>query len=1362
MRKTRVLAVLLCIMMVATTIPMITATAIENGATKTETVLMTGYESTPVGGRNFSSADDLGTQKRTMIANFTTSAGTQTEFSTLYPVTLTEETPTSEDSDGKYLKYIGHNVEAGHPDWSAAASSGRTAEVNTEAGTADSLKWQYSSDAYGSYLLKYRFRLTGTGAAIIKTRSNAEYIIQIKNNATFSKETGVSVSTGVEGTWHEVIVIVTNPAADSKNVEFWYSNNNSDTYQYAGTQIISKNTGYSKSQLSFLVDAGTTMELDHILMYGLASETPDPEPEPEPDPDPDDEGLTEAEMYAEYPYVMAKQDYDNSYPAFTQPTNARADYANVSLVTAAGASERVLKFVGHNVKGTDYEWVQSNIAQEEAQLNLTEAVIDYGSPAGFSAESMIGIRFKVEGEGATKIELKNADQINLTVQRGESFSAVCGTGVYGRATLTVADDAWYEIVIDVYENAEDGKTWGDFYYRKADGKFYLFGSKVIDPSNGAAKNQLTLQANSGPTLYLDSITLRSKTEPEVDPEPDPTPDPTPDPDPNPTPGDEGVAAEELYTDYHFVAAKQDYPTNYKPTLAADRADSSKVTSATIDGATVLKIVGHNYTFNDLNQRAEILLGEPAIVFGCPDGVSAETMTVFRFKLDGTGSARLELRNTDQISLDVKNGQNLSVDGGAYAVSMGNGWHEIAVIAYEEADTTKGEFWYRSNDGNFRYFGKKSINSSTNTKRLSIKVDVGTTLYLDAITTRVKNKMVTDAAAIVASKGTVVGLGITADATGKKLNTAGKMTIGTADSENVRRATVISAGYHKDYGYTTFVNTKTYSKIYTGMEVDLSNQIDVSTLSVDEQTTLLTQDTLGIMVWDTLHHDATGTGIPLCSPVYTGAAGIPANVATGAPESLDKGLTVASKYNAVQLAGFVGKGETVTAMILSGDSIKAIGQATANENGMMDLSIGIDPFKNNGGSYTLWYQYGKEVPVSKIVTLYCVNDLSGSNITDVTSFINFINDFGNDAEKEDIGKNGFAQEAFERFIALGGMGSSETFDFFGFPTRVSQAMAEEAAERALIAKINSASDWGTMKKLVVDTYGSLLGISETDYSDIQSPDGIFRRMIGGNYIDVATVKSGFESAYAAQKLAETSSGTVNTPSGGGGGFGGGAGGVGGNQYHGAGVSGGGAVSGGGMDEATPVGTISGGGVKVFNDLDSVSWAEESILELQKAGIVSGDEDGNFRPNDSITREEYLKILMLALDIPMTGEAGHFTDVKVEDWYYSYVAGAYASGIVQGISGEEFGIGRKITRADMAVMLLRALKYKGIVPKPEKAAFVFSDFDEMPQYATESISVLAEANLMNGVGNNCFAPAANTTRAEAAVATQRIIEYIRKGV
>ncbi len=319
MKKTRVLASLLCLMMVLSVIPMMQVAAAENGTTKTQTELMAGFESAPVGGMEYSSATDLGTQKRTMIANFTTSAGTQTDFATLYPVTLTEETPTSEDSDGKYLKYTGHNVDAGHPDWSAAASSGRTAEVNTEASNQGTLKYKYRDEDYDSYLLKYRLRLTGTGTATIKTRSRAEYTIQMKNNATFSKETGVSVATGAEGTWHEVIAIVKNPSEtenSSINVEFWYSNNNSDTYQYAGTQTINWNAGYGWSQLSFLVDAGTTMELDHILMYGKT-------------------GLAKTDVLGNKAVILNNVQYDAEWNAL----NTEANDSNAKMDNSTGANK---------------------------------------------------------------------------------------------------------------------------------------------------------------------------------------------------------------------------------------------------------------------------------------------------------------------------------------------------------------------------------------------------------------------------------------------------------------------------------------------------------------------------------------------------------------------------------------------------------------------------------------------------------------------------------------------------------------------------------------------------------------------------------------------------------------------------------------------------------------------------------------------------------------------------------------------------------------------------------------------------------------------------------------------------------------
>ena len=188
---------------------------------------------------------------------------------------------------------------------------------------------------------------------------------------------------------------------------------------------------------------------------------------------------------------------------------------------------------------------------------------------------------------------------------------------------------------------------------------------------------------------------------------------------------------------------------------------------------------------------------------------------------------------------------------------------------------------------------------------------------------------------------------------------------------------------------------------------------------------------------------------------------------------------------------------------------------------------------------------------------------------------------------------------------------------------------------------------------------------------------------------------------------------------------------------------------------------GSGAETFADLEGVSWAEESINRMSQMGFVSGDGDGAFAPNRAVSREEFLKIVMHAAGLEIAvGDGVEFVDTDINAWYYPYVASAYRAGIVKGISEERFGIGESITRADMAVMLCRALAAVGAELPPKKAAFVFADFSQIPDYAAESIDRLCEASLMQGIGNQNFAPMASATRAEAAVAVYRVYQYLHK--
>ncbi len=168
--------------------------------------------------------------------------------------------------------------------------------------------------------------------------------------------------------------------------------------------------------------------------------------------------------------------------------------------------------------------------------------------------------------------------------------------------------------------------------------------------------------------------------------------------------------------------------------------------------------------------------------------------------------------------------------------------------------------------------------------------------------------------------------------------------------------------------------------------------------------------------------------------------------------------------------------------------------------------------------------------------------------------------------------------------------------------------------------------------------------------------------------------------------------------------------------------------------------------MFEDLDSVPWAKESINALAKKGIVAGKAEYTFAPKDEVTREEFVKLLVSALKIDCSGIDCDFDDLTKEHWAYSYIAGAYQNNLIKGVSDVFFGIGSKITREDMAVIVYRALEAKDLIQKTELHSF--ADSSDISAYAADAVGSIAARGIMNGVGDNQFLPKAYATRAEAA--------------
>lgn len=132
---------------------------------------------------------------------------------------------------------------------------------------------------------------------------------------------------------------------------------------------------------------------------------------------------------------------------------------------------------------------------------------------------------------------------------------------------------------------------------------------------------------------------------------------------------------------------------------------------------------------------------------------------------------------------------------------------------------------------------------------------------------------------------------------------------------------------------------------------------------------------------------------------------------------------------------------------------------------------------------------------------------------------------------------------------------------------------------------------------------------------------------------------------------------------------------------------------------------------FSDVPSTHPYFMEIADLSSRGIVSGFQDGTFRPDDPVTRQQFAKMIVKTLGFPVTGaETCPFTDVPArigEDPFYpsKYVAVCAVEGIVRGTSSTTFSPNRTLSRAQLITMVARAA---GLPEVPSGYATPFGNF------------------------------------------------------
>lgn len=175
---------------------------------------------------------------------------------------------------------------------------------------------------------------------------------------------------------------------------------------------------------------------------------------------------------------------------------------------------------------------------------------------------------------------------------------------------------------------------------------------------------------------------------------------------------------------------------------------------------------------------------------------------------------------------------------------------------------------------------------------------------------------------------------------------------------------------------------------------------------------------------------------------------------------------------------------------------------------------------------------------------------------------------------------------------------------------------------------------------------------------------------------------------------------------------------------------------------------------FRDLDNYGWAVHQIRALAAAGVVNGVSEYAFAPGDMVTREQFVKMLVEAFNLEGTSEIT-FTDADKNEWYYPYLQTAFANKIVNGVSETEFGVSQPITREQMATMVYRVITHLEL--PMNMALHIFDDDAEISDWAKAAVGSMGANGIINGVGNNMFAPLENAERAAAAVLIYNVMKF-----
>lgn len=175
---------------------------------------------------------------------------------------------------------------------------------------------------------------------------------------------------------------------------------------------------------------------------------------------------------------------------------------------------------------------------------------------------------------------------------------------------------------------------------------------------------------------------------------------------------------------------------------------------------------------------------------------------------------------------------------------------------------------------------------------------------------------------------------------------------------------------------------------------------------------------------------------------------------------------------------------------------------------------------------------------------------------------------------------------------------------------------------------------------------------------------------------------------------------------------------------------------------------------FADVPQGDWYTDAVSYVWDLGLMQGISGTEFGPAMTANRAMVVTLLYRLDGAEPEPEGSSFEDVEPGSWYHAPVEWAKDNGITTGVSETEFAPGRNVIREQFVTFLHR---YAG-QPEPERAADWFADWNRVSSYARNAVSWAVEAGLLTGYADGTVGPLRELNRAELAVLMQRFHRWL----